>query len=138
MSVTYNQKFDTYLKRVTAGISEAAIDVKNDLVNSARSTAPHKSGDLEKGITGEVTQSSSSFNITVNAAARGSNGYDYAAKRHDGSYFLGQQSQAKGSGMSQMSGNRFPVGQRYLQMPTENNWSTYKAHFEKAVESAKV
>lgn len=136
--VIYKDNTGKYLKNVQANMKMAAQDIKNDWQNTSRSMAPHKKGQLEKGIIGKVSYRDLGFKIEMGAVARGSNGYDYAKKMHNASYSLGKQSIAKGYGLSGISGKSFPVGNGYLSKPLEGNFSSYNAHLQKALDKSKV
>lgn len=133
----YEERFKRYSNKVVQNVMKSAVDVKNDLRTSARSSAPHKRGILEKGINAEAVNNGKSIVITLEASAKGSNGYDYAEKMHNGSYNLGEQSRRKGSGYSGISGATFPVGKGYIETPASKNFKAYVNYIEKAIEAAK-
>lgn len=135
VTIRYDDNFTNYMSSVESALTAAGNVIALDLTNAARSTAPHKYGQLERGINGEVRVSSSGIQITVGASAVGSNGYDYAQKMHNGGYMLGEQSRAKGSGYSGIAGNRYPVGPRYLLMPMVMGQQAYFNYFADAFSS---
>lgn len=130
-NVRYENNFSKFETNLMNQLTTAGNDITLDLVNAARSTAPHKKGDLEKGINGEMAVSSSKITVSVGASAKGSNGYDYAEKMHNGNYTLGQQSMMKGSGYSGISGKTFPVGNGYIEVPATESFQSYTEYFKR-------
>lgn len=129
VTVRYTDNFSKFESVLISQLTTGANDISLDLVNAARSTAPHKYGQLERGINGEVKVSNSSIKVIVGTSAKGSNGYDYAEKMHNGYYKLGEQSLAKGSGYSGISGKTFPVGNRYIELPATESYQSYVNYF---------
>lgn len=138
MTYKFTDNSDKYLRQLQANIAEAGVDIKEDLVNTSRATAPHKTGQLEKGITGEINHSGLGFKITVGATAVNSAGQDYAPKMHFTSYKLGPQSAAKGQGYSGLTGKSFPVGNNYIYNPLNSNFNGYVKHIAEAINKTKV
>lgn len=129
VNVRYEDNFGKFQSAMERQLKLAGEDIELDLVNAARSTAPHLYGQLERGINGELLVGGSSVKITVGASAIGSNGYDYAPKMHDGKYNLGEQSLAKGQGYSGLTGIAFPVGNNYIKAPAEQGFESYLNYF---------
>lgn len=119
MSVNYTQRFDEFLKDISTSMKKGMTDIKYDGTRVMRGSAPKKTGQLEKGITGELRTSPSDITITWGAVARGSNGFNYAVPMHDNTYSLGQQSQMKPSVMSGIGTASFTVGNGYMSRPLE-------------------
>lgn len=134
--ISLEDNTDWYYYKVTDSLKEAAYDIGYDLRDTSRGAAPHYKGQLEKGITLDVTITGKGFTAEVFASAKGSNGFDYANHMHDGNYMLGQQSQAKSGGHSGISGMSFAVGKGYLKRPAEMNERAYIKYFEKALREA--
>lgn len=138
MSYKLTDNTDKYLSQLESNIKEAGVDILNDYVASAQSTAPHKTGQLEKGIKGSIKHSGLGFKIEVAASAKDSKGNDYAQIMHDGSYNLGAGSIAKGEGYSGISKQTFPVGSEYLTNPLESNFDSYVRYLESAINKTRI
>lgn len=138
MKVKFTDNTDRYLTGLQGNLKTAMTDIKNDLVNTQRSAAPHKRGQLEKGIHGTVKGSGLSYQITVTASAKNSRGKDYAERMDSGNYALGKQSRAKGTGYSGISGKSFKVGQGYFTEPVKQNFSAYQKHLESSLKKSEI
>lgn len=129
VNIRYTDNFTKFQSVLINQLTAGANDISLDLVNASRSAAPHKYGQLEKGINGELQVGSSHITVIVGASVIGSNGYDYAERMHNGDYNLGPQSLAKGSGYSGISGKTFPVGNRYIELPATESYQSYVDYF---------
>lgn len=138
MRVKLTDNTGRYLAGLQRNLKTAMVDIKNDLVNTQQSTAPHKSGDLEKAIHGKVTGSGLNYKVITSVSAPDSKGKDYAERMDATSYALGKQSAAKGTGYSEMLGTSFKVGQGYFTNPVKVNFRGYAKHLQKSLKKSEI
>lgn len=137
-SVIYKEQFANYEQLVAKSMVLASKDIADDVVGAAQGAAPHLRGQLEKGITKEMSISTSGIEITVDASAKDKKGFDYAPYIHDSDYNLGTISLSKGGGKSGLSGKTFNVGKGFIERPVEQGEAAYISHFEKALRGVKI
>lgn len=120
---------------VKAALNEALHDVGDDLVRASSGAAPHDTGYLDtKGWNKKVSTSTTSGYVEISYYAA-NYGFNYALKMHEGSYNLGPGSLQKPGGIG-MSGNRYPVGPKYLERPLMGEYKTYSNHVNKHLGAA--
>ena len=120
---------------VKATLNEALHDVGDDLVRASSGAAPHDTGYLStKGWNKKVSTTATGGYAEVSYYAV-NDGFNYALKMHEGSYNLGPGSLQKPGGIG-MSGNRYPVGPKYLERPLLGEFVTYKNHVNKQLGTA--
>lgn len=125
---------------VRNSIEEAVNDVTDDLVRTSSETAPHLRGILEQSYGRSVGWQSKSCIGVVDYSVvedNGQNGFDYALWIHeDTEYELGEKSlqKAAGGGGVGMSGNSYPVGNKFLTRPLEGEAEAYRKHMQSAVD----
>lgn len=137
-SVIYKQRFKEYESLVAKSMVVASKDIADDVTGAAQGAAPHLRGQLEKGITQEMTISTKGIEISVDASAKDGDGFDYAPYIHNSDYNLGTQSLNKDGGSSAISGKTFNVGKGFIERPINEGESAYIRHFENALKGVKI
>lgn len=101
-------------KAVFEGVKDAMDDIRDDMVDTTESLAPHKTGKLEKSHrTRRMYKQGQNVSFTI--AYRAMNrGFDYAEWTHDEKYNLGAGSRAKQPKKSRFSKTAFRVGRQYV------------------------
>ena len=112
------------IKRNNAAMKTAIQDIVLDLSNTAKGSAPHWKGRLEKGITHNVLASQTYMEGTVGVSVI-EKGFDYGQFRHDKPFNLGEKSQRKSGGRSGISGKSFGVGDGFIKYPMAANENAY-------------
>lgn len=95
-------------------VKDAMEDIKDDIVDTSESLAPHKTGKLEKSHRirrNYKNLQNISFTIAYSAMNKG---FDYAEWTHNAKYNLGAGSRAKQPKKSRFSNTAFRVGRNYL------------------------
>jgi hypothetical protein len=107
-------------------------DCLQDLANAAEGAAPHDKGFLDRSwdIESEVknTEFSGVVSFGVNEKSESGNVSNYAIWIHEGTYNLGPGSIAKSGGDSGLSGNHYPVGNKFLERTFNGESKTYEKH----------
>lgn len=137
MAITVDmQRYDEKLiKKHNKVMKEAVQDIVMDLSNTAKGSAPHWKGRLEKGISHDVLASQKYLEGTVGVSVV-ENGFDYGQFRHDKPFNLGEKSQAKSGGKSGISGKSFGVGDGFIKYPMEANRQAYLNYLDEKFQRA--
>lgn len=138
MSVVIKDNTDKYLNKLSDNLGTYMEDVALDLTSAARSSAPHLTGALEKGINSELSHNKDTVKITISATEKDDKGYDYAPKMHDGKYNLGEQSLAKPSGTSGISKQEFGIGSGYIINPLELGFDSYVRYLSEGINKSNI
>lgn len=131
MAITVDiKRYDSQLiKKHNKAMKEAVQDIVLDLSNTAKGSAPHWKGRLEKGISHDILASQKYLEGTVGVSVI-EKGFDYGQFRHDKPFNLGEKSQAKAGGKSGISGKSFGVGDGFIKYPMEANKNAYLQYLD--------
>jgi hypothetical protein len=128
-------------KKILKAVDQASSQTMNfamkDLERVASETAPLDEGDLELGGSHGVNKKGDAYEGWVKFEAWNdepgrSYDFNYAIWTHEESYNLGERSQQKGGG-SGLSGNSYPVNNKYLTRPLEGEAPFYRDKIEEEV-----
>ena len=131
MTITVEiKRYDKELiKKNNVAMKKAMQDVVLDLSNTAKGSAPHWKGRLEKSISHNVLASGGYLEGTVGVSVI-ERGFDYGQFRHDKPFNLGEKSRAKSGGKSGISGKSFGVGDGFISYPAQANEKAYIEYIE--------
>ena len=110
-------------------------DIVLDLSNTAKGSAPHWKGRLEKGITHNLINQKTYLEGTVGVSVI-EKGFDYGQFRHDKPFNLGEKSMSKSGGKYGISGKSFGVGDGFISYPMEANEKAYLEYIEEKFKRA--
>lgn len=115
-------------------------DAMKDLERVASETTPYDEGDLEMGGFHDVDLEGSKIIGWVGFEAwndhpNRSYDFNYAIWIHEETYNLGERSKQKAGG-SGLSGNHYPVGNKYLTRPLEGEAPYYRTLIEQEIKKA--
>lgn len=137
MAITVEiKRYDSKLiKQNNVAMKKAMQDIVLDLSNTAKGSAPHWKGRLEKGITHNLINQKTYLEGTVGVSVI-EKGFDYGQFRHDKPFNLGEKSRAKSGGKSGISGKSFGVGDGFISYPMEANEKAYLEYIEEKFKRA--
>lgn len=117
-------------------VKQAVNNCVDDLIRTSSEAAPHDHGVLEKSWAKDIKVSSLQVEAEVTYSVKESdengNHFNYALWTHEADYNLGPGSQSKPGGTG-MSGNHYPVGNKYIARPLEGEKEAYKEHIVEAL-----
>ena len=125
--------FDRLVQELKDEVMNSCTDVVNDIVYTARGSAPHDTGYLEKCISATIHKGNGTFKAEVGVSAY-DNGFDYGALRHDYPFNLGPGSQAKSPSHSNITGNTYPVGYNFAAGSADANADGYCDFIEENIQ----
>lgn len=123
------------IKKNNVAMKEAFQDILLDISNTAKGSAPHWKGRLEKGITHTLINSKAYFEGTVGVSVS-EKGFDYGIYRHDHPFKLGEKSKKKSGGKSGISGKSFEVGHGFISRPMDEGKEAYLGYIDQKFQQA--
>lgn len=121
---------------IRKNLEREVLDILLDAKRTASESAPHKSGNLEKGFDYSLEMKGDKIVGVVEVIALNKKGKDYAAHMHDANYKLGEGSRRKPGGKSAYGGGRVKVGKGYLSNTIEGASEGYTKALEDALVDA--
>lgn len=135
--IIWNGDANAALASILAATKQAMNDCVDDLVQASSGASPHDKGFLDESWDREVKVENGEVVGAVGYGVRekdpSGNVTNYAIWIHEGTYNLGERSIAKSGGDSGLSGNHYPVGNKFLERPFKADSEAYKKHINDKV-----